>query len=74
MPTLEERQQESKKDLKARLEKRSLEMGITYSFSEYIEMMETYLLELERRVTSLEKRQDSENYNTPPDKSQTKQA
>ncbi|MEA2061283.1 MAG: hypothetical protein U9P10_12410 [Thermodesulfobacteriota bacterium] len=74
MPTLEERKQESKKNLKARLEKRSLEMGITYSFSEYIEMMETYLLELERRVTSLEKRQDSENNNTPTDKNQTKQA
>jgi len=74
MPTLEERKQENKKDFKARLEKRSLEMGITYSFSEYIEMMETYLLELERRVTSLEKRQDSENKNTPPDKNQTKHA
>lgn len=74
MPTLEERQQERKKDLKARLEKRSLEMGITFSFSEYIEMMETYLLELERRVTRLEKNRNSEVNNPPVDKSQTKHA
>ncbi|HKK91715.1 MAG TPA: hypothetical protein VJ936_09965 [Desulfobacteraceae bacterium] len=55
MPTLEERGAESNSELRERLEKKSLELGITYSFSEYIEMMESYLLKLERRVARLEK-------------------
>ncbi|MEA1969542.1 MAG: hypothetical protein U9N77_15155 [Thermodesulfobacteriota bacterium] len=54
MPTLEERNAESTIELKERLEARSQEHGITYSFSEYIEMLETYLLKLERRVIQLE--------------------
>ncbi len=56
MPTLEERNKEAEEDLKIRVEQRTLEMGITYSFSEYIESMEKYLLKLEKRVETLEKK------------------
>ena len=58
MPTLEERKAETKKQLKNRLKDREDELGITSEFSEYIEMMETYLLTLERRVLRLEKDHD----------------
>ncbi len=54
MPTLEERNKETEDELRRRIEQRTLEMGITYSFSEYIESMEKYLLTLERRVETLE--------------------
>ena len=54
MPTLEERKMESADDLRDRLEARTRELGITYTFSQYMEMMETYLLKLEQRVTRLE--------------------
>ena len=54
MPTLEERKMESTDDLRDRLEARTRELGITYTFSQYMEMMETYLLKLEQRVTQLE--------------------
>jgi hypothetical protein len=56
MPTLEERNKETEDELKRRIEQRTLEMGITYSFSEYIEQMEKYLLSLENRVEMLEKK------------------
>ncbi|MCK5542971.1 MAG: hypothetical protein KAI40_09790 [Desulfobacterales bacterium] len=56
MPTLLKRKEETKDELKRRIEQRTLEMGITYSFSEYIESMEKYLLELENRVEILEKK------------------
>jgi len=56
MPTLSERQKETKEELKRRIEQRTLEMGITYSFSEYVESMEKYLLALENRVETLEKK------------------
>ncbi len=58
MPTLEERKAETKKKLKIRLQERSEELGISSEFSEYIEMMETYLLTLERRVLRLEREHD----------------
>ncbi len=54
MPTLEERKMESTGDLRDRLEARTRELGITYTFSQYMEMMETYLLKLEQRVKRLE--------------------
>lgn len=54
MPTLEERKMESTGDLRDRLEARTRELGITYTFSQYMEMMETYLLKLEKRVKRLE--------------------
>ncbi|MBI9086585.1 MAG: hypothetical protein JEZ11_23510 [Desulfobacterales bacterium] len=54
MPTLEERKMESTDDLRDRLEARTRELGITYTFSQYMEMMETYLLKLEKRVKRLE--------------------
>ncbi len=56
MPTLLERQKETEDQLKRRIEQRTVEMGITYSFSEYIESMEKYLLTLENRVEELEKK------------------
>ena len=56
MPTLEERENETEQQLKARMDKRTIEMGITYSFAEYLEMMEKYLLQLERRVKHLEEK------------------
>lgn len=54
MPTLEERVQETQEQTHQRIEARTLEMGITYTFSQYLEQMETYLLELEQRVRDLE--------------------
>lgn len=54
MPTLEERSSESREELNARLEAKTLEMGITYTFARYLEQMETYLLQLEQRVKHLE--------------------
>ena len=56
MPTLRERETETEEEFKRRIEQRTLEMGITYSFSEYIESMEKYLLTLESRVEGLEKK------------------
>ena len=56
MPTLEERKMESTEDLRDRLEARTSELGITYTFSQYMEMMETYLLKLEMRVKRLEEK------------------
>ena len=56
MPTLRERETETEEEFKRRIEQRTLEMGITYSFSEYIESMEKYLLTLETRVDELEKK------------------
>jgi ribose 1,5-bisphosphokinase PhnN len=54
MPTLEERSRESAEELNQRLEAKTLEMGITYTFAQYLEQMETYLLQLEKRVRTLE--------------------
>lgn len=54
MPTLEERIQETGEELNQRLEVRTLEMGITHTFSYYLEQMESYLLALEKRVKALE--------------------
>lgn len=54
MPTLDERAKESPEELEKRLEARTIEMGITYTFSKYLEQMETYLLQLEQRVRDLE--------------------
>ena len=56
MSTLAERNKETEEDIKKRVEQRTLEMGITYSFSQYIESMEKYLLTLEDRVEMLEKK------------------
>ena len=56
MPTLEERNKETEDEFRRRIEQRTLEMGITYSFSEYIEQMEKYLLALENRVEILEQK------------------
>lgn len=58
MPTLEERQAESPAELKERLLTRTKEFAVTDEFSEYIEMLEKYLLTLERRVKRLERRHD----------------
>lgn len=54
MPTLEERSKETPEDLNRRLEERTVEMGITFTFAQYLEQLETYLLQLEQRVQSLE--------------------
>ncbi len=54
MPTLEERSNESPENLRQRLESKTLEMGITYTFAQYLDQMETYLLRLESRVKELE--------------------
>ncbi len=56
MPTLEERKAESPAELKTRLQVKAREFAITDEFSEYVEMMEKYLLALERRVQRLEHR------------------
>ncbi len=54
MPTLEERSNESPENLRQRLESKTLEMGISYTFAQYLDQMETYLLQLESRVKELE--------------------
>ncbi|MCD4674717.1 MAG: hypothetical protein K8S18_01815 [Desulfobacula sp.] len=54
MPTLEERSKESLEELNQRLEANTLEMGITSTFAQYLEQMEIYLLQLEKRVKLLE--------------------
>jgi hypothetical protein len=54
MPTLEERLTETPEELNERLEAKTLEMGITFTFARYLEQLETYLLQLEKRVRKLE--------------------
>ncbi len=54
VPTLEERSKENQEELNQRIEAKTLEMGITYSFAQYLEQLETYLLQLEKRVKDLE--------------------
>ena len=54
MPTLEEREKETQEELNQRLENRTIEMGVTFTFAQYLEQMETYLLQLEQRVATLE--------------------
>ena len=58
MPTLEERGAETQEELNLRLENRTIEMGITFTFARYLEQMETYLLQLEQRVKELELRHE----------------
>ena len=58
MPTLEERSNENPENLRQRLESKTLEMGITYTFAQYLDQMETYLLQLESRVKELEDNND----------------
>ncbi|MCG8565553.1 MAG: hypothetical protein MI747_10785 [Desulfobacterales bacterium] len=58
MPTLEERGTETQEELNLRLENRTIEMGITFTFARYLEQMETYLLQLEQRVKELEARHE----------------
>ena len=62
MPTLEERNRESETDLQQRLYDRQRDLGVSHNFSEYIEMMEKYLLQLERRVSTLERKAGINNY------------
>ncbi len=64
MPTLEERTSESTTDLRKRLTARTRELNITYSFAEYMELMEVYLLKLERRVLRLEKSHNLDSNDT----------
>ena len=62
MPTLEERKRETEAELQQRLYDRQRDLGISNNFSEYIEMMEKYLLQLERRVSSLERKAGVNNF------------
>ena len=62
MPTIEERMVESNEDLEARLIEREEAFEISPRMSEYIEMMEKYLLKLEERVVSMEKRLNDNYY------------
>ena len=56
MPTFEERAKESNEEFNQRLEAKTLEMGITYTFAQYIDQLESYILQLENRVKTLEKK------------------
>lgn len=62
MPTIEERNRESETELQQRLYDRQRDLGISNTFSEYVEMLEKYLLQLERRVSSLERKAAENNY------------
>ncbi len=64
MPTLEERTNESPENLKQRLEAKTLEMGITYTFAQYLDQMESYLLQLESRVKELEDKNSTNSDST----------
>ncbi|GAB6097678.1 hypothetical protein JCM14469_39320 [Desulfatiferula olefinivorans] len=61
MPTLEERIYEHREQLEARLIEREEYLDISPQMSEYIEMLEKYLLKLEERVVKME-RQLRDNY------------
>ncbi len=61
MPTLDERMAESIEDLEARLVQRQNALEISSGLSEYIEMLEKYLLVLEERVVTMERKM-KENY------------
>ncbi|MCP3924258.1 MAG: hypothetical protein GY714_16915 [Desulfobacterales bacterium] len=54
MPTLEERRIETEEDLKKRLIEKQKELDISRPLAKYIDMMEEYILTLERRVNKLE--------------------
>lgn len=56
MTTSNENTPLTSEELRQKIEARSYEMGISYTFSQYIEQMEAYLLELEDRVRTLEKK------------------
>lgn len=60
MPTLEERMVESIDDLEARLIEREECLEISPQMSEYVEMLEKYLLKLEERVIRMERRLNEE--------------
>ncbi len=62
MPTLEERMVESIEDLEARLIEREEAFDISPRMTEYIEMMEKYLLYLEERVVAMEKKLREDYY------------
>lgn len=62
MPTLEERMVESIEDLESRLIEREEAFDISPRMSEYIEMMEKYLLSLEERVVAMERRLKEDYY------------
>ncbi len=54
MPTLEERNEETKEDLKKRITEKQKSLDVSAGMANYIELMERYLLSLERRVNKLE--------------------
>lgn len=54
MPTLDQRSKETPEERNERLEAKTLEMGITFTFAQYLDQMESYLLQLEKRVQALE--------------------
>lgn len=55
MPTLEERAAETSDQTEERLRAKCGEFDISMEFCRYIEMMERYLLQVERRIIRLEK-------------------
>lgn len=61
MPTPEQRSNESPEERSQRIEAKTLEMGITFTFAQYLDQLETYLLQLEKRVQALEARNSPEN-------------
>ena len=65
MPTLEERAAESSAALKKRLKERRETLEVNEAFAEYIEMMEVYLLRLERRMARLEARHNLDSDDIP---------
>ena len=54
MPTLEERRSETAEELEARLADRTYDLRISMEFARYVESMEVYFLELERRLKAIE--------------------
>lgn len=61
MPTLEQRIYENRDQREARLIERENYLDVSPQMSEYIEMLEKYLLKLEDRVVKME-RQLRDNY------------
>ena len=54
MPTLEERRSETTEELEERLAERTYDLRISMEFARYVESMEVYFLELERRLKAIE--------------------
>lgn len=62
MPTLNERMTESIESHETRIAQRQEALDVSPALSRYIEMLEKYLLELEERVMTMERKMKEDYY------------